>query len=63
MVTLGRLPDDAWQRMQREREEALRNCFDELRSLEKKKLSLIKPTFFIPGWTGEDAKTWMVVKR
>ena len=58
MVTLGRLPDDAWQRMQREREKALRNSFDELRSFGKRKLTLTKPTFFIPGWTGEDAKTW-----
>ena len=44
--------------MQREREKALRNCFDELRSFEKNKLRLTRPTFFIPGWTGEDAKTW-----
>ena len=58
MVTLGRLPDDSWQRMQRERETALRHCYDELRSFEKNKLRLAKPTFFIPGWTGEDAKTW-----
>lgn len=58
MVTLGRLPVDTWQRIQKEREKALHNSFDELRSLEKKKLTLSKPTFFIPGWTGEDAKTW-----
>ena len=58
MVTLGRLPNDAWQRMQREREKALHVCFEELKSFEKNKLTLIKPTFFIPGWTGEDAKTW-----
>lgn len=58
MVTLGRLPEDSWQRMLREREQALRTCYDELKSLEKTKLSLTKPTFFIPGWTGEDAKTW-----
>jgi len=58
VITLGRLPEDAWQRMQREREKALRACFDELKSLENKKLTLVKPTFFIPGWTGEDAKTW-----
>ena len=58
MLELGRLPQDSWQRMQKERERALRNCYDELKSFESKKLTLIKPTFFIPGWTGEDAKTW-----
>jgi len=53
MVSLGRLPQDSWQRMQREREKALRNCFDELRSFEKNKLRLTRPTFFIPGWTDD----------
>ena len=58
MVILGRLPQDSWQRMQKERETALRNCYDELRSFEANKLTLTEPTFFIPGWTGEDARTW-----
>lgn len=58
MVTLGRLPEDTWKRQLEQRETALRNCYDELRSFERAKLTLSKPTFFIPGWTGEDAKTW-----
>ena len=58
MVTLGRLPEDTWKRHLNQRETALRNCYDELRSFERAKLTLSKPTFFIPGWTAEDAKTW-----
>ena len=58
MVTLSRVPDDSWQRLVKQRETALRNCYEELRSFETKKLTLSKPTFFIPGWTAEDAKTW-----
>ena len=58
MVDLGRLPEDTWRKVQKEREIALRSCFDELKSFEKNKLTLARPTFFIPGWTGEDAKTW-----
>ena len=58
MVILGRLPEDTWKRQLKERETALRNCYDELRSFETRKLTLSKRTFFIPGWTAEDAKTW-----
>ncbi len=54
----GRLPEDTWKRQIEERETALRNCYDELRNFETKKLTLSKPTFFIPGWTAEDSKTW-----
>ena len=57
-LVAGRLPEDTWKRHLKQRETALRNCYDELRSFERAKLTLSKPTFFIPGWTAEDAKTW-----
>jgi hypothetical protein len=44
--------------LRKEKLEALQKDFVELESYKKSKLTLQCPTFFVPGWTGEDCAAW-----
>ncbi len=45
--------------LRREKLEKLKKCFSELNGYAVNKLRLQYPTFFIPGWTGEDCAAWL----
>jgi hypothetical protein len=44
--------------LRREKEKDLEKDFSELTSYRQNKLKLQYPTFFIPGWTGENCSAW-----
>ncbi|MEW5894464.1 MAG: hypothetical protein AB1650_01715 [Candidatus Omnitrophota bacterium] len=46
--------------IQKERMEQIKRSFDELKSYEQKKLRLVYPTFFVPGWCGKDCAAWLI---
>lgn len=50
--------DDLTQEKEKKLKE-LEQCYIELSSHKKNKLILEYPTFFVPGWTGENSATWL----
>ncbi len=49
---------DPAEELRKEKLEKLEKCFSELESHKPAKLKLLYPTFFVPGWTGENCAAW-----